>query len=114
MQYPVIDPVIVSLGGGLALRWYGLMYLLGFAAVWFLGKHRAKTDPGKWQAQEISDLVFYGAMGAVLGGRVGYVFFYNFDEFLKNLRVSPKFILYSIHNIRTCSKVSNRLHASII
>ena len=82
MQYPVIDPVIVSLGGGLALRWYGLMYLLGFAAVWFLGKHRAKTDPGKWQAQEISDLVFYGAMGAVLGGRVGYVFFYNFDVFL--------------------------------
>lgn len=82
MQYPVIDPVIVSLGGGLALRWYGLMYLLGFAAVWFLGKHRAKTDPGKWQAQEISDLVFYGAMGAVLGGRVGYVFFYNVDVFL--------------------------------
>ena len=38
----------------------------------------------------------------------------DFDEFLKNLRVSPKFILYSIHNIRTCSKVSNRLHASII
>jgi len=82
VQYPVIDPVIVSLGGGLALRWYGLMYLLGFAAVWFLGKHRAKTDPGKWQAQEISDLVFYGAMGAVLGGRVGYVFFYNVDVFL--------------------------------
>lgn len=82
MQYPVIDPVIVSLGGGLALRWYGLMYLLGFAAVWFLGKHRAKTDPGKWQAQEISDLVFHGAMGAVLGGRVGYVFFYNVDVFL--------------------------------
>ena len=82
MHYPVIDPVIFSLGGGLALRWYGLMYLIGFAFVWFLGKHRAKTHPGGWDAQEISDLVFYGAVGAVLGGRVGYVFFYNLDVFL--------------------------------
>ena len=84
MQYPVIDPIILSLGGGLALRWYGLMYLLGFAAVWFLGNRRAKTHPGDWQAQEISDLVFFGAMGAVLGGRVGYVFFYNLDVFLSD------------------------------
>ena len=84
MQYPVIDPVIVSFGGGLALRWYGLMYLLGFAAVWFLGNRRAKSLPGKWTAAEISDLVFYGAMGAVLGGRVGYVFFYNIEEFLRD------------------------------
>ncbi|NKC00352.1 MAG: prolipoprotein diacylglyceryl transferase [Pseudomonadales bacterium] len=84
MQYPVIDPIILSLGGGLALRWYGLMYLLGFAAVWFLGNRRAKTHPGNWQAQEISDLVFFGAMGAVLGGRVGYVLFYNLDVFLSD------------------------------
>lgn len=83
MHYPVIDPVILSLGvGGLALRWYGLMYLLGFAAVWYLGNRRAKTHPGGWRPQDISDLVFYGAMGAVLGGRVGYVMFYNFDVFL--------------------------------
>ena len=81
MQYPIIDPIIVSLGP-VALRWYGLMYLLGFAAVWWLGNLRAKRDPNNWQPQEISDLVFYGAMGAVLGGRVGYVFFYNVDVFL--------------------------------
>ena len=83
MHYPVIDPVIFPLGiGGLALRWYGLMYLLGFAAVWFLGKYRAQTHPAGWRTEQISDLVFYGAMGAVIGGRVGYVFFYNFDVFL--------------------------------
>ena len=82
VQYPVIDPIILSLGGGLALRWYGLMYLLGFAAVWLLGTHRAKAQPGDWTAQQISDLVFFGAMGAVLGGRAGYVFFYNLDVFL--------------------------------
>ncbi len=85
VQYPVIDPVIFSLGiGGLALRWYGLMYLLGFAAVWYLGRGRAQTMPGNWSAQELSDLVFFGAMGAVLGGRVGYVFFYNLDFFLSD------------------------------
>lgn len=85
MHYPVIDPVILSLGiGGLALRWYGLMYLLGFACVWYLGNRRARSYPGEWSGQNISDLVFYGAVGAVLGGRVGYVFFYNFDYFLSD------------------------------
>ena len=85
MHYPVIDPIIFSFGvGGLALRWYGLMYLLGFAAVYFLGKLRAKTHPGGWQTQDLSDLVFYGALGAVLGGRIGYVLFYNVDVFLSD------------------------------
>ena len=83
MHYPVIDAVIVSLGP-IALRWYGLMYLLGFIAMWLLGTYRAKSDVHGWQPQEISDLVFYGAMGAVLGGRVGYVFFYNLDVFLSD------------------------------
>lgn len=81
MHYPQISNEIVSLGP-LALRWYGLMYLIGFAVVYFLGRHRAKSDPGGWTQEQISDLVFYGALGAVLGGRVGYVFFYNLDRFL--------------------------------
>ncbi len=79
MNYPVIDPVIVALGP-VALRWYGLMYLLGFTAVYLLGNwrinHRPVAVTGSWTAEQISDLVFYGAMGAVLGGRVGYVLFY--------------------------------------
>lgn len=83
MHYPLIDNEIISLGfGGLALRWYGLMYLIGFIFVWVLGNHRSKTHPGGWRKEEISDLVFYGAMGAVLGGRVGYVLFYNLDTFI--------------------------------
>lgn len=81
MHYPIIDPIIVSLGP-LAIRWYGLSYLAGFAVVWWLGNRRARTHPGKWTTEQISDLVFYGAMGAVLGGRIGYVLFYNFDYFL--------------------------------
>lgn len=84
MHYPVIDPIIVAFGP-LALRWYGLMYILGFAAVYLLGKWRINNRPstltGRWDTEQLSDLVFYGAMGAVLGGRVGYVVFYAFDRF---------------------------------
>ena len=76
MQYPQIDPIILSLGP-VALRWYGLMYLLGLAAVWWLGHRRATTQQPHWTRDELSDLVFYGALGAVLGGRIGYVLFYN-------------------------------------
>ena len=81
VHYPLIDPVIFSLGiGDLALRWYGLMYLIGFGFVWWLGNKRASRLG--LDRQQISDLVFYGALGAVLGGRVGYVLFYNMEGFL--------------------------------
>lgn len=83
MHYPVIDPIIVALGP-LALRWYGLMYILGFTAVYLLGKWRITNRPntltGYWDPDQLSDLVFYGAMGAVLGGRIGYVVFYAFER----------------------------------
>ena len=81
VHYPEIDPIIFSIGP-LAVRWYGLSYLAGFAMVWWLGRLRARTHPGAWNNAQISDLVFYGAMGAVLGGRIGYVMFYNFPVFL--------------------------------
>lgn len=84
MHYPVIDNVIVSLGP-LAIRWYGVSYLAGFALCWWLGRRRAErlTAMGDtWSASDVSDLVFYGAMGAVIGGRVGFVLFYGFDQFL--------------------------------
>jgi phosphatidylglycerol:prolipoprotein diacylglycerol transferase len=82
LHYPEIDPVIISLGP-LALRWYGLAYLAGFAAAWWLGTRRAGSDAGAgWNDKEVSDVVFYGAVGAVLGGRVGYVLFYGFKQFL--------------------------------
>lgn len=83
MHYPDIDPIIVALGP-LALRWYGLSYLAGFVVVWWLGTRRARSHPGQWTAEQISDVVFYGAMGAILGGRLGYVFFYNLDAFLSD------------------------------
>ena len=83
IAYPNIDPVAISLGP-VKVHWYGLMYLVGFACAWWLGTMRAKRSGGLWKPEQISDLVFYGAVGVVLGGRFGYVVFYNFDYFIQN------------------------------
>ncbi|MCH8542464.1 MAG: prolipoprotein diacylglyceryl transferase [Alcanivorax sp.] len=81
MQYPDIDPVAISLFG-LQVHWYGLMYLVGFVGALLLCNYRAKRSGGLWNAQQVSDLVFFGAVGVILGGRIGYTLFYNFSGFL--------------------------------
>jgi phosphatidylglycerol:prolipoprotein diacylglycerol transferase len=81
LHYPHIDPVIIGYGP-IAIRWYGLAYLAAFVAAWWLGNKRARSMHPDWTAQQISDVVFYGALGAVIGGRIGYVFFYGFKQFL--------------------------------
>ena len=82
MHYPSIDPVIVWLGP-VAVRWYGLAYLVGFACVWWLGRYRARRDD-RWNDEMLSDLVFFGALGAVLGGRIGYTFFYGYEQLARD------------------------------
>ena len=79
MHYPIIDPIIFSFGP-VAIRWYGLAYLAAFGCAWWLGQRRAAR--AGWTHQQVSDLVFYGALGAVIGGRVGYVLFYGFERLL--------------------------------
>ncbi len=81
MHYPHIDPVIIGYGP-IAIRWYGLAYLAAFVMAWWLGNKRTHTLHTDWTAQQVSDVVFYGALGAVLGGRIGYVFFYGFKQFI--------------------------------
>ncbi len=81
LTYPIFDPVAIQLGP-LKVHWYGLMYLVAFGAAWWLAKLRAKHPDSGWNAEQISDLIFYGALGVVLGGRLGYTFFYGFDKFL--------------------------------
>ncbi len=83
MQYPNIDPVAFSLGP-LQVHWYGLMYLLGFAACWYLGKALMRRHNLPWSEDQFADMVLYGAAGVVLGGRFGYVLFYNFEQFLRD------------------------------
>jgi len=83
LTYPAIDPVAVALGP-VRIHWYGIMYLLGFMAAWMLGTYRAGKKGSLLTKEQVSDLIFYGAMGVVLGGRFGYVMFYNFDAFLRD------------------------------
>jgi phosphatidylglycerol:prolipoprotein diacylglycerol transferase len=80
--HPQFDPVALHLGP-LAIRWYGLMYLLAFALFLLLGRQRVKTGPqAGWTVKELDDLLFYGVLGVVLGGRLGYVLFYQPAHFL--------------------------------
>lgn len=81
IPYPDIDPVAISIGP-LSIHWYGLMYLVGFVAAWFLGTYRARQPNSGWTEQQVSDLLFFGMVGVIVGGRTGYVLFYNFGQFL--------------------------------
>lgn len=79
--FPSIDPVLIELGP-IAVRWYGLMYLLGFVFALWLANHRATKPNSGWNKEEVSDLLFAGFLGVVLGGRIGYVLFYQLDAFI--------------------------------
>ena len=78
----MIDPVLLNIGP-ITVRWYGAMYLLGFVLVLLIAKYRAKSKRDQWTNLELIDLVFYGAMAAIIGGRIGYVLFYNLSTFLR-------------------------------
>ena len=81
MTYPDLDPVAFALGP-LAVRWYGLMYLLGFLLFALLGKHRARRSGGRWRPDAVMDLLFWGVAGVLVGGRLGYALFYGLDILL--------------------------------
>ena len=74
--HPNFDPVVFSLGP-LAVRWYGLMYLLAFASFWWLGTRRIRAGSAPVTREQLDDLLFGGIVGVILGGRLGYVLFYK-------------------------------------
>ena len=81
-----IDPIALPLPfWPHGIHWYGVMYLLAFGAAWFIGRNRVRAGrlPGV-DENAFGDLLFYGMLGVVLGGRIGYVLFYGFDSFLAN------------------------------
>jgi len=83
MTYPQIDPVIIQIGP-LAVRWYGMMYLLGFGGGYLVMTRIARRRHFPMSSETISDLLFYGVLGVVLGGRLGYTLFYNFSYYSRH------------------------------
>lgn len=76
MQFPPLNPVFLKIGP-LQLRWYGLMYVLSFVLSFFILRSESRRKQLPLSGEDISDLLFYGAMGVVLGGRLGYILFYK-------------------------------------
>lgn len=96
MEFPNFDPIIFSIGP-IPIRWYSLMYVFGFVTAWFLLARRAgRTDQAQsfvsWKRADVEDLIFFAMMGVILGGRIGYVLFYSFDQFIE----SPLY-MFKIH-----------------
>ncbi|BAE75253.1 Prolipoprotein diacylglyceryl transferase [Sodalis glossinidius str. 'morsitans'] len=83
LAFPQFDPVIFSLGP-VSLHWYGLMYLVGFVFAMWLAVRRANRPGSGWPKEEVENLLYAGFLGVFLGGRIGYVLFYNLPLFLDN------------------------------
>lgn len=84
LTHPQFDPIALSLGP-IAIRWYGLMYVVAFALFFWLGRRRIKAFPERGITHELlDDLLFFGVLGVILGGRLGYVLFYKPAYYLAN------------------------------
>ena len=83
LTYPEIDPIIFSIGF-LKIRWYGLMYVVGFLLAWWLAKRRCRRSDSPINAEQVDDLVFYAMLGVIIGGRVGYALVYGTGQLLSD------------------------------
>jgi phosphatidylglycerol:prolipoprotein diacylglycerol transferase len=75
LTYPNIDPVALHIGSG-GIYWYGIMYVIGFAAAWWLARRQAARPGSTWSAEQVDDMIFWVMVGTILGGRIGYVLMY--------------------------------------
>src|SRR5215475_4347817 len=76
LVYPGFNPIAFEVGR-IKVHWYGIMYLLGFAAAWWLARRRAARPVSTWKPQDVDDLIFFAMLGVIFGGRIGYVLFYG-------------------------------------
>ena len=88
LTYPDIDPILFQIGP-IAIRWYGLMYVVGFVIAWLLARRRALKSWSIIKPAQVDDLIFYCMLGVIIGGRLGYVLFYG----LGNLADDPLYII---------------------
>lgn len=83
LTHPNFDPVALSIGP-LDIHWYGITYLFAFASAWLIAMHRADRPGSPVTRAQVENLITYGAFGVILGGRFGYVVFYNFDTWMRD------------------------------
>lgn len=83
LAYPQFDRVAFSIGP-VDVHWYGLMYVVGFIAGWWLARRRAAAPDSTWKPVDVDDLIFFAAMGVILGGRLGWILVYGFDTVREN------------------------------
>lgn len=76
LHAPDINPIALKLGP-LEIHWYGIMYVLAFVAIWILGSRRVREPGSGWTEEQFADVIFFGALGVIFGGRIGYILFYN-------------------------------------
>src|SRR5258705_11758575 len=76
LAFPGFNKVAFEIGP-IRVHWYGIMYLLGFAAAWWLARRRAAKPGSSWQKNDVDDLIFFAMLGVILGGGIGYVLFYG-------------------------------------
>jgi phosphatidylglycerol---prolipoprotein diacylglyceryl transferase len=90
LVYPHINPIAFSIGpffgrGPIQVHWYGIMYLIGFVGGWLVARSRAKRPGSTWTALDVDDLIFYSAMGVIVGGRLGWCLVYGHDVMAESL-----------------------------
>jgi phosphatidylglycerol:prolipoprotein diacylglycerol transferase len=90
LTFPEIDPIIFSIGP-VSIRWYGLMYVIAFLMAWWLARRRSSRADSPVNAEQVDDLLFYGMLGVILGGRIGYAIVYGWDQL-----TSDPFYLFKI------------------
>lgn len=83
LEYPNIDPVAFAIGP-VRVHWYGIMYLIGFVAGWWLARRRATRPGSTWKPVDVDDLIFFAALGVILGGRIGWALVYGHEAIADN------------------------------
>lgn len=83
LTHPNINPVAIEIGS-LQVHWYGIMYMFAFATAWLIAYREAKRSHTVLETKHVEDLIVYGAMGVIIGGRIGYIVFYNFSAWMSD------------------------------
>ena len=83
LAFPAIDPIAISIGP-IAIRWYALAYIAGLLLGWKYVVYYCTKTPNIMSKRDVDDLLFWATLGVILGGRLGYILFYNLDYYLEN------------------------------